>query len=91
MDKAVDKFVGGGQPEGLGGVDLIDTLTGEKSHIEADGAFVAIGHKPATELFAGQLPLDEGYLVVDKGHDPHEHPRRVRGRRRHRQDLPPGP
>src|SRR3982751_5653249 len=32
-NKAVDRFVGGGQPEGLIGVDLIDTVTGEKSHI----------------------------------------------------------
>ena len=66
-NKAVDKFVGGGNPEGLVGVDLIDTVTGEKSHIQTDGAFVAIGHKPATELFEGKLPLDEGYLVVEKG------------------------
>src|SRR3546814_20876270 len=54
-------------PEGLVGVDLIDTVTGEKSHVTADGAFVAIGHKPATELFEGVLPLDEGYVVVEKG------------------------
>lgn len=66
-NKAVDRFVGGGNPEGLVGVDLIDTVTGEKSHVPADGAFVAIGHKPATELFEGVLPLDEGYLVVEKG------------------------
>jgi len=66
-NKAVDQFVGGGNPEGLVGVDLVDTVTGEKSHIAADGAFVAIGHKPATELFVDKLPLDEGYLVVEKG------------------------
>ena len=66
-NKAVDRFVGGGDPEGLVGVDLIDTVTGETSHIETDGAFVAIGHKPATELFTGKLELDEGYVVVEKG------------------------
>lgn len=66
-NKAVDRFVGGGDPEGLVGVDLVDTVTGERSHVAADGAFVAIGHKPATELLDGKLPLDEGYLVVDKG------------------------
>jgi thioredoxin reductase (NADPH) len=66
-NKAVDRFVGGGDPEGLVGVDLIDTVTGEKSHIATDGAFVAIGHKPATELFQGKLELDEGYVVVAKG------------------------
>ncbi|MFT3966878.1 MAG: thioredoxin-disulfide reductase [Sphingobium sp.] len=66
-NKAVDRFVGGGDPEGLVGVDLIDTVTGEKSHVATDGAFVAIGHKPSTELFEGKLELDEGYLVVEKG------------------------
>lgn len=66
-NKAIDRFVGGGSPEGLVGVDLIDTVTGERSHIPTDGAFVAIGHKPATELFEGKLELDEGYVVVEKG------------------------
>ncbi|AUW58482.1 thioredoxin-disulfide reductase [Sphingobium sp. SCG-1] len=66
-NKAVERFVGGGVPEGLVGVDLIDTVTGEKSHIPTDGAFVAIGHQPATSLFEGLLPMDEGYLVVEKG------------------------
>jgi len=67
-NKAVERFVQGEGVAGLTGVDLIDTVTGEKSHITADGAFVAIGHKPATELFAGKLPLDEdGYLIVQPG------------------------
>ena len=66
-NKKVARFVGGGDPEGLVGVDLIDTVTGEASHEAADGAFVAIGHKPSTELFAGKLELDNGYLVVEKG------------------------
>ena len=66
-NKSVERFVGGGDPAGLVGVDLIDTVTGEKSHEPTDGAFVAIGHKPSTELFEGKLPLDGGYLVVEKG------------------------
>ncbi|MDX3908970.1 MAG: thioredoxin-disulfide reductase [Sphingobium sp.] len=66
-NKAVERFVGGGTPEGLVGVDLIDTVTGEASHIPTDGAFVAIGHQPATTLFEGLLPMDDGYLVVEKG------------------------
>ncbi len=66
-NKSIERFVGGGDPEGLVGVDLVDTVTGERSHVAADGAFVAIGHKPATELLEGKLPLDEGYLVVEKG------------------------
>ena len=43
-------------------------MTGEQSTLEVDGAFVAIGHAPATELFKGKLPMDEsGYLLVEPG------------------------
>ena len=42
--------------------------TGEESTLETDGVFVAIGHRPNTEIFDGILDLDEnGYLVVGKG------------------------
>ncbi len=42
--------------------------TGEESDIVADGVFVAIGHAPTTELFAGKLQIDEaGYLVTHEG------------------------
>ena len=68
FDKKVEAFVGGGDPEGMIGVDLIDTVTGEKSHIAADGGFVAIGHSPATDIFKGHLPMDEGgYLLAEIG------------------------
>lgn len=67
-NKKVDRFVGGDGAAGLIGVDLTDTVTGAASHIATDGAFVAIGHKPSTELFAGKLPLDDGgYLLVEPG------------------------
>ena len=47
---------------------LNDTVTGEGSSIDVDGAFVAIGHKPATEIFVGHLPMDaDGYLLVETG------------------------
>jgi thioredoxin reductase (NADPH) len=49
-------------------VDLIDTVTGEASHVTADGGFVAIGHSPATEIFKDHLPMDDGgYLLVEVG------------------------
>ena len=67
-NKGVERFVGGGDPEGLVSLALTDTATGEASSLEVDGAFVAIGHKPATEIFAGHLPMDaEGYLLVEVG------------------------
>ena len=65
--------------------------TGEIERLDVEGGFVAIGHSPATELFKGQLELDaDGYIQVETGHHPDQRPRRVRLRRRHGQDLPPG-
>ena len=47
------------------GVTLENTVTGEKTELATDGVFVAIGHKPTTELFVDQLDLDSnGYLIV---------------------------
>ena len=67
-DSEVAEFVGGGEPETLVGLDLKNRLTGEVSRIDVEGAFVAIGHKPATELFPGKLDLDEdGYIKVEVG------------------------
>lgn len=67
-NKRVERFVEGDGNAGLVGVDLVDTMTGEASHETADGAFVAIGHAPSTELFKGHLPMDnDNYLVVEKG------------------------
>jgi len=65
-NKAVDHFVGG--ESGLTGVALTDTVTGESSVEPTDGAFVAIGHAPSTELFKGKLEVDAGgYLLVQPG------------------------
>ena len=67
-DSEVVEFVGGGEPEALVGLDIRNKRTGEVSRIEAEGAFVAIGHQPATELFRDQLKLDaEGYIEVEAG------------------------
>ena len=64
----VEEFLSGGTPEALTGLRLKDRIGGGTSEIAVDGAFVAIGHKPATELFAGQLELDaDGYLDVETG------------------------
>ena len=49
------------------GLRLRNTKTGEESTLPVNGMFVAIGHAPRTELFAGQLPMDdEGYLIVEQ-------------------------
>ena len=67
-NKAVERFIGGGEPEGLVGIELRDTQSGELSTIDVDGGFVAIGHSPSTDLFKGELALDEdGYIQVETG------------------------
>ena len=50
------------------GVVLRDTVTGETTTLSAAAVFVAIGHAPTTELFAGQLDLDaDGYIATHGG------------------------
>ena len=51
----------------LTGAQLRNVQTGEKTLLELDGLFVSVGRMPATELFSGQLELDEGgYIVADE-------------------------
>ncbi|HEY0629866.1 MAG TPA: thioredoxin-disulfide reductase [Sphingomicrobium sp.] len=67
-NKVVDRFIAGGSPEGLIGIELRDVATGESSRLDAEGGFVAIGHSPSTELFQGMLKLDkDGYIEVQPG------------------------
>jgi thioredoxin reductase (NADPH) len=50
------------------GVTLEDTVTGESREFATNGVFVAIGHKPNTDIFENQLDRDEnGYIVVEPG------------------------
>jgi thioredoxin reductase (NADPH) len=67
-DSEVVEFVGAGDPEALIGLDLRNKRTGEISRLDVEGAFVAIGHEPATELFKGQVDLDkDNYIIVENG------------------------
>lgn len=50
--------------EKLAGVRLKDINTGEESELVLDGLFISIGRDPATQLFRGQLELDEGGYIV---------------------------
>jgi thioredoxin reductase (NADPH) len=66
-NRGVERFVAG-ENGTLHHLELKDTQTGAASTLDVDGAFVAIGHAPATELFKGKLPMDEsGYLLVEPG------------------------
>ena len=53
---------------GVESVTAINNLNNEEKNINAQGFFVAIGHKPNTDLFKGQLDMDEnGYLKIEAG------------------------
>ncbi|PZR90851.1 MAG: thioredoxin-disulfide reductase [Stutzerimonas stutzeri] len=62
----VAEICGSVSPAVVSHVRLRDTVTGSISELPTDGIFVAIGHKPATELFSGQLEMSEdGFLKTD--------------------------
>ena len=64
-DSAVEEVVGTEEPPGVTGIRLKNLKTGAVSGMALDGLFVAIGHDPATKLFAGYLEMDrEGYIVT---------------------------
>jgi len=56
-----------GDASGVTGVRLKSTLSGEEQKLELAGVFIAIGHKPNTDLFQGQLDMRDGYLKVKGG------------------------
>ena len=57
-----------GDKTGVTGMRIKSTLNGTTEDIPLDGVFVAIGHKPNTDLFVGQLTLENGYIVTQGGH-----------------------
>jgi thioredoxin reductase (NADPH) len=66
-DSAIEDILGS-KEDGVHAVKLKNLKTGEVSEFATQGVFVAIGHKPNTDLFVDQLQLDEaGYIVVAPG------------------------
>jgi len=65
---AVDEVLGETDPMGVTGVRLRHASTGALQELACDGVFIAIGHAPASEVFAGQLETHAGgYLSVQAG------------------------
>ena len=58
-----------GDNTGVTGVRLKSMLDGSTSELQLAGVFIAIGHKPNTELFQGQLEMRDGYLLVKGGNE----------------------
>ena len=56
-----------GDSSGVTGARLRDSHTGAITELPLTGVFIAIGHKPNTDLFTGQLEMRDGYLLVKGG------------------------
>jgi thioredoxin reductase (NADPH) len=66
-NSVVDEVLGN-DDDGVTGIRLRDTITGATRDIPCTGIFVAIGHKPNTELFQGKIDMDEaGYIKTKPG------------------------
>ncbi len=67
-DHRVEEITGSTNPAVVTGVTLRHTKTAEIKKIAVDGVFIAIGHSPTTEIFAGQVKTDsENYIVTRPG------------------------
>jgi thioredoxin reductase (NADPH) len=67
VNKAIEEFLPGEKGK-LASVRMLDTVTGVRSVVPTEGVFIAIGHKPNTDVFAGVLEMDSvGYLKVKNG------------------------
>lgn len=65
LDSVVDEILG--DDSGVTGVRVKNVVDGGTREIPVKGVFVAIGHKPNTDLFVGQLDMENGYLVTRGG------------------------
>ena len=66
-DTVLADVIGTEEPKGVTAARLKNLRTGETQELAVDGIFIAIGHKPATELFKDQLPLNAGGYIVTTG------------------------
>ncbi len=56
-----------GDKSGVTGVRLKSTVDGKTQEVAVTGCFIAIGHKPNTDIFAGQLDMRNGYILTKSG------------------------
>ena len=56
-----------GDDSGVTGIRINNVKSDEKTDLDLRGVFIAIGHDPNTEIFAGQLEMNNGYIVIKSG------------------------
>jgi thioredoxin reductase (NADPH) len=64
-DHVLDEVLG--DDMGVTGIRIKHVTTGDTSDLEVPGVFIAIGHTPNTEIFSGQLDMDNGYIKIRSG------------------------
>ncbi len=67
LDATLDEVLG--DDTGVTGMRIRHVKTDEKEDIDLHGVFIAIGHKPNTDIFAGQLEMDGGYIITHGGRE----------------------
>jgi thioredoxin reductase (NADPH) len=65
LNQTLDEVLG--DASGVTGARLKQVAGGATQDIAVDGVFIAIGHKPNTDIFAGQLEMDNGYIITRGG------------------------
>ena len=65
LDSQLDEVLG--DDSGVTGLRVKNVKSGSTQDIEVMGVFIAIGHKPNTDIFAGQLEMDGGYIITRAG------------------------
>ncbi|MDX1924575.1 MAG: thioredoxin-disulfide reductase [Rickettsiaceae bacterium] len=67
-DSVAEEIIGEEKPRSVTGIVIKNLKTNQKSTIKADGIFIAIGHKPNTDMFKDSIELDaEGYIITKPG------------------------
>ena len=56
-----------GDDSGVTGLRLKSTQDDSSQEIDVSGVFIAIGHKPNTDIFTGQLAMNNGYITINSG------------------------
>lgn len=64
-NQRVLEIIGTDEPKSVTGIKLQDIVSNKSAILNCDGVFIAIGHKPNTDLFIGQVDMDnEGYIIT---------------------------
>jgi thioredoxin reductase (NADPH) len=67
LDAVLDEVLG--DKTGVTGIRILSLKTNQKKELAVKGVFIAIGHTPNTQIFAGQLEMENGYIVTRGGRE----------------------